>query len=369
VRFQLVASVIFALTFSLAPAFGCSCVQPPPGNNTAIGLAQWTASRSDAIFEGRVEGVDLKGPLLEAKVGDLIPAELEQDLPVMQVSFEASRSYRGAQHKNIRVRTGIGGGDCGFDFEVGKQYLVYAFADESGHLSTGICSGTALVEASQTNLSYLRGETIVSLKEKRSAASIVVGKLCGRVVRAGLDFADSQIFLFPVGNASPIPSDEAEVAQDGSFCATSVLPGKYHLAFMNRAEDSPTSFVFYPGVANSSEAVAIGVKGSQVNSGLVFNVPPQPTFSVSGTVLASNISALPSDSKVVLLSSEPSSSLLAYTQDVAPSGYFDFPQVLPGKYWAFVDVDSDTSSKWLTRKVEVNVDARVANLSLVLIVK
>lgn len=367
-RFHLLVSVVFALTFSSAPAVACKCVSPSPDIKTARDLAQWTANRSDAIFEGRVERVELKWALMEAKVGDLIAADVEEDPPVMKVSFDVSRSYRGAQQKNIRVRTGLGGGDCGFHFEVGKQYLVYAFADESGQLSTGICSGTALLEESQANLSHLRGGPIVSKSLERNTP-IATGKLCGRVVRAGLDFADSQVFLLRVGNKSPIPSDEAELARDGSFCATGVIPGKYYLVFMNRAEDSPTSFVLFPGVAKSSEATAIEVKSGHANSQLVFNVPPQPTFSVSGNVLASNKSALPAECKVVLLSADPLSFLSAYTQNVAPSGSFDFPQVLPGKYWAFVAVDSDTASNWQTRKVEVNVDVRVANLSLELIAK
>ena len=367
-RFHLLVSAIFALTISPAPAVACKCLSPPQDIKTARDLAQWTANRSNAIFEGRVERVELKWARMEANVGDVIPADLEEGPPGMQVSLDVSRSYRGAQQKNIRIRTGVGGGDCGFDFEVGKQYLVYAFADESGQLETGICSGTALVEESKANLSYLRGDPITSESVERKTP-IATGKLCGRLVRAGLDFTDSQVFLSRVGNKSPIPSDEAEVARDGSFCATSVIPGKYHLVFMNRAEDSPTSFVFFPGVAKSSEVTAIEVKSSQANSELVFNVPPQPTFSVSGTVHASNKSALPAECKVALLSADPLSFLLAYTQNVAPSGSFEFPQVLPGKYWAFVTVDSDAPSKWLTKKAEVNVDVTVVNLSLELIAK
>lgn len=367
-RFHLLVSAIIALTFSSTPVLACKCVSPPPDIKTAQDLAQWTANRSDTIFEGRVESVELKWTLMQAKLGAVIPADIEEDSPAMQVSFDVSRSYRGAQQKNIRIRTGVGGGDCGFNFEVGEQYLVYAFADESGKLSAGICSGTALLEESKANLSYLRGEPIVSESVERNRP-IATGKLCGRVVRAGLDFADSQLFLLRVGSKSPIPSDEAELGRDGSFCATDVIPGKYYLLFMNRAEDSPTCFVFFPGVTKSSEAEPTAVKSGQANSHVVFNVPTQPTFSVSGNVLVSNTSALPAESKVILLSADPLSFLQAYSQDIAPNGSFDFPQVLPGRYWAFVAVDSDGASKWLTRKVEVDVDVRTTNLSLELIAK
>jgi hypothetical protein len=174
VRFHILVSAIFAVTVSSAPVFGCKCVSAPSDIKTTRELAQWTANRSDVIFEGRVERVELKWPLLEAKVGDLISADAEQDPPFMQVSFDETRSYRGTQQRNLQVRTGLGGGDCGFHFEVGKQYLVYAFAADSGRLSTGICSGTALLQESLANLSYLRGEPIVA----ETNTPIATVKLC-----------------------------------------------------------------------------------------------------------------------------------------------------------------------------------------------
>jgi hypothetical protein len=179
-------------------------------------------SRSEAIFEGRVERVELKWAFKEANVGDVIPTDIEQNPPVMLISFDVSRSYRGAPQKKIRIRTGLGGGDCGFHFEVGEQYLVYASGD-SGQLSTGICSGAALLEESQANLSYLRGESIVPQSLQRHTP-IEGGKLCGRVVGDDLDFADSQVLLLRVGDKSLVPTDEAEPARDGSFCATGVIP-------------------------------------------------------------------------------------------------------------------------------------------------
>lgn len=363
------ASVVFAVALSSAPVLGCTCVSFPPGAGTARDLAEWRANRSDAIFEGRVESVELKWVVMEAKVGAFIPADIEEDSPEMQVSFDVSRSYRGEQQKIIQIRTGVGGGDCGFDFHVGEQYLIYAFADESGKLSTGICSGTAPLEERRTDLSYLRGEPIASENAPTNTPK-ATGKICGRVVRAGLDFADSQILLLAVGKKSPIPSDEAELNPDGSFCATDVTPGKYYVLFMNRAADSPTtSFVFFPGVSRSSEAEQVEVRSAQANSPIVFNIPSQPTFSVSGTVLVSNKSALPVDSKVILLNADPLSFLQAYSQEIAPTGSFNFAQVLPGKYWVFVAVESDFASKWLTRKLEMDVNASTTNLSLELIAK
>jgi hypothetical protein len=367
-RLHLLTSIVFAITFSCAPTFACSCLSPPPDVKTAQRLAEWTATHSDEIFEGKVESLKLKWHLLDASVGDLTPADMEKDPPFMQVSFETIRSYGGPQRKTIQLRTGLGGGDCGFRFEIGKQYLVYAFVGESGELSTSICTGTALLEESQSNLSYLRGEPVVPERVGRNS-TVATGKLCGRLVREGVDFADSRILLLRVGDESPLQFDEAEPGEDGSFCVTGVPAGKYHVVFMQGNEGSPTSFAFFPGVTKPSEATEIEVKEGQINPELRFKIPNQPAFPVSGNVLVSKESAFPDGSKVILWSAEPLSFHLAYSQNVSPDGSFVLAKVLPGKYWAFVTVDSDTSSSWQTRKAELDVNVRVTNLSLELIEK
>ena len=157
-RFSFVFFVAFSLSVMGRPALGCSCVQPPPGLNTAEQLAEWAAKGKEAIFEARVESVELRWKLVEARTADIVPADIEQEPPQMEVSFEVLRSYRGAEAKHVKVRTGLGGGDCGFDFETSQKYLGFAYQDDSGELSTSICSSTALLEESQSNLAYLRGE-------------------------------------------------------------------------------------------------------------------------------------------------------------------------------------------------------------------
>jgi len=57
-------------------------------------------------------------------------------------TFSVSRGFIGPQQgETIEIHTGFGFGDCGFPFEKGEEYLVYAHKYE-GKLSTGICSRT-----------------------------------------------------------------------------------------------------------------------------------------------------------------------------------------------------------------------------------
>jgi hypothetical protein len=349
VRIRSFLYAAIAYTCVSIPAFGCSCVQPPPGAKTAGETAQWYVNKSDSIFEGTIKRVDLKWTLMETKVGGLVPADLDQDEPTLQVTLDVASFHKGAEQSHVLLTTGVGGGDCGFDFEIGKKYLVYAYADESGYLSTGICSGTRLLEESRAN--------------------VLPTKFCGHVATTGLDMEDSQVFLFRVGNNSPIPSDEAELKRDGSFCFVGATPGNYHLAFVSRADDLVTSFVFFPGVTDPNEASTIELRSGQTRQDLAFKIPPQPTFSVSGNVHVPQKSVLPAESKVLLVSADPSSFMRAYSKDVDPSGSFDFMRVLPGRYWAFVGVNSEDAANWLTRKAEVEVNVAVSGLSLEMVQK
>ena len=331
-------------------------------------MAQWTAQRADEIFEGKVDRADLKSPLLDASVGDIVPANIEQGEPVMLVSFTASHFYRGIQQQHVTVQTGLGGGDCGFPFEIGREYLVYAYKDDSGRLTTGICTGTGRLEESAVDLAYLRSE---QLPIDHGLPRSDPGKLCVRIAKTTADSADARLLLLRVGNVSPIPVGEAEATKSGRFCAD-VEPGDYHLLYLGGNEDSPTSFAYYPGVTRISDATPITIRPAQSISNLIFKIPPQPIFSVTGSVATSNDSRLPAEAKVILISADQPFFSLFYSQDVLPNGTFQFSRVLPGKYWAFVDVDSDSGrsdskSSWSTRKTEVIVQGDVGQLSLTII--
>lgn len=60
------------------------------------------------------------------------------------IDFNITESRKGSNAADLLVSTGLGDGDCGVDFKEGNGYLVYTY-DDAGVLSTGLCSGTALV--------------------------------------------------------------------------------------------------------------------------------------------------------------------------------------------------------------------------------
>jgi hypothetical protein len=72
--------------------------------------------------------------------------------------FEVAEGFIGIQgpRKQVEVRTGMGGGDCGYTFQRGEKYVVYARENTDGTLVTSICSRTARQDRAQADLDYLR---------------------------------------------------------------------------------------------------------------------------------------------------------------------------------------------------------------------
>ncbi|KKR84890.1 MAG: hypothetical protein UU48_C0001G0138 [Candidatus Uhrbacteria bacterium GW2011_GWF2_41_16] len=121
-RFFLGLSLMGALCGLLVnatPTFACSCVR-----------ATSTEQFNDAttVFVGRVKSIS-------------------EDSSSRSVDFNVSESQKGSVAENVTVTTGLGGGDCGFDFEVGHEYMVYTRGQEQ--LSTNICVGTSFIASTQ----------------------------------------------------------------------------------------------------------------------------------------------------------------------------------------------------------------------------
>ena len=357
-RFVVFAPILFLL--SGTSAFACTC--SPPGTTAASDLAAWRAEHVDAIFVGRVADIKVRWKLLDAKIGELVPADLEDDNPTLAVQVNVSKAYRGNQSGGVQISTGLGGGDCGFDFQVGMEYLIYAHKDETGALSTNICTGTDLLEDSGANLAYLRGDSPTTIEKKSVSPN---GKICGRLILPqAIGTQDSRVLLLRSGRGSPLPVDDADPAEDGSFCTGEIPVGKYVLLFVYGAADAPSTFAYYPGVVNEADATTVEITPTRLQANLTFNVPLQQTYSVSGAVSSAGDSALLAESKVILFSVSQPALSLAYGQDVEQNGSFTFPRVLPGEYWAVASVDGSGAGKWWTRKVKVTVGGNIVDLAL-----
>jgi hypothetical protein len=102
-------------------AEACSCLQ------TSVCRS---VTQADTIFEGTVESIELS-PRDDAG-GGLLSSLLRQRV----VRFRDLRSWKG--DTPAFVTTGSGGGDCGYDFQIGRRYVVAGNHAADGVVSTGI---------------------------------------------------------------------------------------------------------------------------------------------------------------------------------------------------------------------------------------
>jgi len=109
----------------------CSCVGPRP---VSVSLGQ-----ADAVFSGRV--VRVRTVMVDDAVGGR--------RHMRRATLRVDRAWKGVDSRTVVVITGMGGGDCGYDFRRRQSYLVFAHRAGSGALHTGICGRTsALARAS-----------------------------------------------------------------------------------------------------------------------------------------------------------------------------------------------------------------------------
>lgn len=148
--------VLFVLVVVLATVYeaqACSCAPSgPPCQSFWQADAVFSASVVSKLVIAIDSGIDLK--------------RKEQQVAV---KFLVEDVFRGSLGGNdIEIITGMGGGDCGYNFEKGKKYLVYAY--KSGNrLHAGICSRTRLLTEAAEDLAYFR-----NLPSENSGASILV---------------------------------------------------------------------------------------------------------------------------------------------------------------------------------------------------
>jgi len=121
-------------------------------------LVQEALRRAHAVFVGSVASVTDRAIPLPSR-----PSMVMRDRKVVMV---LERGWKGALRDSVVVFTGNGAGDCGYLFQVGERYLVFAVASDSGAFATGTCTLTqALAGAGK----YLRALGEASIRPRANS--------------------------------------------------------------------------------------------------------------------------------------------------------------------------------------------------------
>ncbi|HUG97189.1 MAG TPA: hypothetical protein VMJ94_06575, partial [Nitrososphaera sp.] len=117
---MLVAGFSLVYGGSVNPAFACSCIPPRP--------KQEAFEASAAVFSGDV-------------------ARIDADQFGMMAVFHVDTAWKGISKDTVKVLTPAQSSACGYQFEEGKSYIVYAYGgNEDLSLKTSICGRTSPAE-------------------------------------------------------------------------------------------------------------------------------------------------------------------------------------------------------------------------------
>ena len=181
-------------------AMACDCVYS--------GVPCRAFAGTPTVFSGRVTRMTSIGPGTD-----------------VVVRFEVREPFRGVRGTTVEVRTGAGGGDCGYAFRAGVDYLVYAVTDaESGGLRTSICQRTRPLSEAIDDLDYLR------VKDDPSHRFGIEGFIHA-VERDEQNNTGPAAPLAGVTVAVEGPRGRtmAVTRRDGKFSAWGLVPGRYRL--------------------------------------------------------------------------------------------------------------------------------------------
>lgn len=396
------ALVVGVTAIPFGPVLACKCSGSYYDFNTGWEAAKLETDGSTAIFEGTPEHFEVMWSVLSAKAGAWIPIENYSrpdlsDSPKMIVTFRVQRTYKGDLGQEIKIQTGLGGGDCGAVYAPGLTYLIFTRNPPSGVPGVSMCSPGGWIGNAHraVELRYLRKERPVAsdltpprrwdpkqyaaqqeererdYEEYEKRYSAVTGEICGRVVAENAKDGNAGIisFLFAEG-FSPYAAPIVNVLADGSFCSGRLGPGKYFLYFNGHTDDDPTYAAYYPGVPSREKAMTIEVHAGENPSGITFNVPTQKTYSVRG-VLSIYDSARTGDHRTSLELVNLDAVAFPITRrlniDFEGSSalpkikYFHFENVPPGRYTAYVSM---LGKGWHTMKEEIDVTDHMKFISL-----
>lgn len=121
-------------------AHACSCAGPAGSPQR---VAEQALSGSSAVFSGEV--VDIDWPLLP--VSSAAPET---------VTFRVSEVWKGPERRTLEVKTAVSDVSCGYPFDAGESYLVYAYDDGTGDVaSASLCSSTKALSDAGADLEAL----------------------------------------------------------------------------------------------------------------------------------------------------------------------------------------------------------------------
>lgn len=322
--------VVALLSVGRTSVGACSCA----GRGGAACQTVWN---SEAVFVATVASI---GPVV---AGDRVIGSVHVGWDERVIALKVTEAFRGVESGDLTVRTAASSASCGFRFEEGRAYVVFADRDtRSGAWSVSYCSSTAPVEESAEALAYLRGPFRVP-----SDAGVVRGIVS--------HFEQFDRVDHP---APSTPFAGAELRLEGfaqAYTTTSGSDGAY--SFRVPAGDYRLFARVRDGVYASTGDEGYSVLLKDNRGCAVANVTVRPDSRIAGRVLNSEGQPVPFMSvDLVPVTGDSSERLFYATQTLTDArGRFEFSRIDPGQYAPGLVLPRDTGEGehaivWLDRE-------------------
>ena len=126
--------MVIALLFLDSAIFGCTCL---PSEN-----AKEELERAAVVFTGKI--IEVKR---HPQARDLFAG--------VEAVIEADKAWKGVEKRTVSVFTSSESSACGYSFQKGEVYLVYASQNTEGRFITSICSRTRRMKEAGSDLKAL----------------------------------------------------------------------------------------------------------------------------------------------------------------------------------------------------------------------
>src|SRR5438067_5218582 len=204
-RISLWAALSLALALCPRAATACSCASSGP---PCQGYFQ-----VDAVFVGTARSIST------------VEGTPDSAYQRRTVAFAVERAFRGVPGTAADVATGMGGGDCGYDFKVGERYLVYAYRNARSGLAASICSRTRPIAKAEEDLQYL--ETLPPSGTGARVYGVVTH--WERNLATGDGHKYGPVPFVHVQLRGELAALESESDEQGRYAIAGIPPGTYDL--------------------------------------------------------------------------------------------------------------------------------------------
>lgn len=178
---------------------------------------------------GRVSAVLVGTPIAVRMVSRPANSDSDDYWAPRTFTFSVETSFLGVSAAEIEVATGLGGGDCGYDFKIGNRYVVYAYkSGKTGRLVTSICTRTNPLERATEDIEFLRS------LESRQPGVTISGEVRRRrhnvATGDSIDVGPQQDFAVVIEGGG----ERTEIRTDGQgrYRLTGLSPGKFKVTLV-----------------------------------------------------------------------------------------------------------------------------------------